>query len=651
MNKPTATAIVVLLTGVTAAGRAQQPASPAEIPIEAFAQLPVMQGAELSPDGAHLAYIRPVNGRKHIIIQMLDGSTAKPTVVPPTENLDIDWLHWANDERVVFGVSRMGRRGLTETLETRLWAIDKDGSNAAHIVKPSRTMQTGSSLGRDLKTPQIQTNVIHWLPDEPNHILVVLDGDHNAANEVRRIDIRDGDFDIVRDDYNGVQDWLADQSGNVRIGWGFRNQRGYRILRKGTNGQWRSAEKAAWHDAGFFPQSFSESGDVAYMRGPDENGYMVVRTMDVTNDEFLETVLQVDGYDVDGMALDPVTRHPVGVYYTEHQQKIHYFDEVLDKLQRAIDKVQPTTVNEIVSMTRDRRRVLIRSSSDVDAGTYTYLNRDENTLSLVSEAMPGLSPELMSTVEPVSCEARDGLVIPAYLIVPRGRAREKLPLVVLPHGGPGSRDDKSFWFLSQFLASRGYAIFQPNFRGSTGYGRRFRLAGRREWGGKMQEDVTDGTQWLIDEGIADPERICIVGWSYGGYAAAMGAVQTPDLYQCAASINGVLNLPRLIADDRHYIGGTVWTRHMGLEDESAKVVSPYHQAEKIEVPMLIIQAKDDANVHLDQGKRMADRLRKLKKPVEYIEVGLGGHSMDNEAARHSILQALESFLAASLQSD
>ena len=156
------------------------------------------------------------------------------------------------------------------------------------------------------------------------------------------------------------------------------------------------------------------------MRGPDENGFMVVRKTDVARDEFLETVLQIDGYDVGAMALDPVTHYPAGVFYTEHQRKVQYFDEALDKLQRAIDKVQPNTVNQIVSMTKDRRQVLIRSSSDVDPGAYTYLNRDKNSLSLVSEAMPGLSPELMSPVEPISYEARDGLTIPAYLIVPRG---------------------------------------------------------------------------------------------------------------------------------------------------------------------------------------------------------------------------------------
>ena len=296
-------------------------------------------------------------------------------------------------------------------------------------------------------------------------------------------------------------------------------------------------------------------------------------------------------------------------------------------------------------MTADRRKVLILSSSDVDAGTYTYLNRDKGSLGLIAETMPGLPPELMSPVEPVSFAARDGWNIPAYLTVPKGMARENLPVVVMPHGGPRSRDDNSFWFLSQFLASRGYAIFQPNFRGSSGYGRPFERAGREEWGGKMQDDVVDGTNWLIAEGIADPDRICTVGWSYGGYSAAMGAVQTPDLYRCAASINGVLDLPRLIADDRRYIGGSVWTRHMGLEDENAKSVSSYHQAERIEMPMLIIQAKDDTRVHEDQGRRMARRLKRLKKDVEYVEVELGGHGMDNQAARNTILHSLEEFLA------
>lgn len=650
MNNKRTLVVWVVLAGLILPAQAQQVSKPSEIPIEAFAQLPVMRSPELSPDGSHLAYLRPINGRAHLVIQTMIGSQGKPVVIPPVGDLDFRWLHWANADRLVFLISATRQRGIRETTETRLWALDKDGSNTLHIVKPSTTMKTGSSLGRELPNAQVQGDVIHWLPDEPNHILVSLDGDQNGAYEVRKIDIRDGEYDIARDDYVGIQDWLTDQSGNLRLGWGYRSS-AFKMITKTDKGRWISAKKADWWDSDFFPQAFTESPDILFMRGRNEKGYAVLRTMDITTGEFLETVFEREGIDAESIVLDPVTRLPVGVAYVDHEERVHYFDESLAALLRAIDAVLPTTVNEIVSITEDRRKVLIYSFSDIDPGTFSFLNRDKNNLSFVAEAMPGLPPELMSTVEPVSYDARDGLSIPAYLTLPNGALKENLPVVVMPHGGPASRDDKSFWFLSQFLASRGYAVFQPNFRGSSGYGRSFELAGREEWGGKMQEDVTDGTKWLIEQGIADPERICIVGWSYGGYSAAMGAVQTPDLFQCAASINGVLDLPRLINDDRGYIGGSVWTTHMGLEDENAKLVSPYHQAERIQIPMLIIQAEDDARVHLDQGKRMTSRLKRLKKPYEYVEVELGGHSMTNEPARQTILRSVESFLEETLRSN
>lgn len=649
MNNIRTLVVWIVLAGLIMPAQAQQITKPSEIPIEAFAQLPVMQSVELSPDGTHLAYIRPINGRGHMIIQKLDG-TGQPVIAPPAEDSDYDWLHWINNDRLVFTVSAMRKRGTVETKETRLWAINRDGSDSLALVLPSTTARTGSKFKREFAPAQLQGNVIHWLPDEPHHILLSLDGNQDGADEVRRIDVRDGNYNIVRDGTPGIQDWLTDQTGLLRFGWGYKRS-ALRVLTKQENGRWRSAEKADWWDAGFFPQGFTDSPDIAYMRGPDENGYMTVRTMNIDTGDFLETVFAKEGLDAGALVTDPVTRQPVGVSYVDHQPQVHYFDKALAALQKSIDAALPNTINEIVSMTSDKRKVLINSSSDVDAGTYSYLDRDKKNLSFIAETMPGLPPELMSEVEPVSYAARDGLTIPAYLTVPRGMSRENLKVVVMPHGGPSARDDRSFWFLSQFLASRGYAIFQPNFRGSNGYGRTFKHYGRKEWGGKMQEDVTDGVKWLIDQGIADPEKMCIVGWSYGGYSAAMGAVQTPDLYQCAASINGVLDLPRLITEDRKYVGGSAWTRHVGLEGESSKLVSPYHQAEHIRVPMLIVQAQDDARVHEDQGKRMAKRLNRLKMPVTYVEVELGGHSMTNEKARLTILQSLEKFLQDNLGDD
>lgn len=620
---------------------------PGDIPVERFAQLPMMRGAALSPDGGRLAYIRAIEGRAHIVIQDLTGEN-NPVVIPPSEFNNIDWLRWANNDRLVFLLSTSGSRDRVETTESRLAAIDKDGTNLASLVLPEGRSTIGSRIGRDLPVPQLQGDVIHWLPDEPDYILLSVDGDLNGADEVRKIDIRDGSYRHLRREAAGIQRWMTDQAGNVRFGWGYRRST-FRALLQTEGGKWRSADDASWWSEGFGPLAFSADPSVAYMTGRTDSGYQAVYKVNVFSSEVLETVFERDGIDAQGIVRDPLTDLPVGVSYTGDYTRVEYFEPKLRALQRGIDKALPGSANYIESMTADRQQVLIYSESSTDPGTYFYLNRANSNLSLLTEVMPGLPADLLSNTEPVYYDARDGLTIPAYITFPVGTPRENLPFVVLPHGGPESRDDAGFDYLSQFIVSRGYGVLQPNFRGSTGYGQAFQNAGRSEWGGKMQEDVVDGTQWLIDEGFADPENICIVGWSYGGYAAAMGAVQTPDLYQCAASINGVLNLPRLIADDKKYIGGSVWTRHVGLGDEKSKVVSPYHQAERIEIPLLIIQAEDDARVHEDQGKGMASRLRRLKKPYEYIEIEAGGHSMTNEPGRATILSALEAFLAENLE--
>jgi dipeptidyl aminopeptidase/acylaminoacyl peptidase len=641
---------VLIVIGLWAVETRAQAVKPADIPIDAFAQLPAMRNMRLSPDGTHLAYIRPSKGRWHLVIQKMIGSEGTPVVVPPVEDLDFEWLHWANNERVVFTVSAMRMRGTAESEETRLWAINRDGSNPLHIVRPATTRKVGSSVLRELPHAQLQGNVIHWLPDELNHILVSLDADESRGDEVRRIDIRNGDFDVIQEDLTGIQGWMADQAGNVRLGGGYINST-FRYMIRDEDGSWISADKASWWDDDYQPLAFSADDNVIYLSEPGEDGVDVVRLLDIRTGDFLPEIYQHTGVDVNRMVVDPLSSFPVGVEYVVDRYEIEYFDEGLASLKRSIDAVLPDKVNIIVSMTADRRKVLIRSSSEIDPGRFLFLDRDAGSLGLVSEAMPGLAPELLSPAEPVSYEARDGLTIPAYLTIPQGMARENLRMIVLPHGGPAARDDQSFWFLTQFLVSRGYAVFQPNFRGSSGYGEAFVRAGVKEWGGKMQDDVTDGAKWLVEQGIANPDKMCIVGWSYGGYSAAMGAIKTPELFRCAASINGVFDLPRLIADSQKYIGGNVWSRHIGLEGERSKAVSPYHQAENIKIPLLIVQAADDARVPNDQGSRMAQRLKRLKKSHEYVEVELGGHNMDNVAARRVILQSLERFIGNNLGND
>ncbi len=636
-------ALVSLLL-VTATGlQAQETASPTQIPAKTFARLSRMSDVNISPDGKYLAFFTPIDGRSQLYLMGLDPGVA-PVLIPAVPEVEFRWLHWANNERLVFSTASLGKRQGTETVETRLFAVNRDGSNMLPIVKPSQDTTAGSAIPVDLPPAQLQDHVIDWLPGERNHILLSVDGDADGRNEVRRIDIRDGVFKVVQNGVSGVQNWIADRQSELRFGYGYTDTEAMFRLKQ-ANGEWITTAGANWPLGQFVPLAFTENPAIAFGRGPNDAGRYVIRRMDLSSGEFQETVFEHDTVDVGELEYDPVTGTAAGVAYTEHMPSVYYFDETLALLQRSIDAVLKATNNRMVSMSDDRQRIVVFSMSDVEPGIYYLWDRGQKKIDTIGEVQPGLDATVLAPVEAVTYAARDGELIPAYLTVPRGIEHRNLPVVVLPHGGPQSRDTKAYDFLSQFLASRGYAVMQPNFRGSTGYGSAFAEAGKGQWGGLMQDDVSDAARWLIEQGIADPERMCIAGWSYGGYSAAMAAVKTPQLFRCAASINGILDLPRQIFEDKEYIGGSVWTKHMGLDGESAKAVSPYHQAEKIVIPILIIQARDDARVTSEQGQRMARRLKRLEKPVEYVEISNGGHSMNNEAARLVVLESLESFLA------
>jgi dipeptidyl aminopeptidase/acylaminoacyl peptidase len=281
--------------------------------------------------------------------------------------------------------------------------------------------------------------------------------------------------------------------------------------------------------------------------------------------------------------------------------------------------------------------------SDISVPQYYLLDLKEQKLVGLASEYPNLENAVLSPMEKVEYEARDGLKIPAYLTIPVNSKKEKLPIVVYPHGGPWAHDEWGFDNYVQFFASRGYAVFQPQFRGSTGFGTAFEEAGYGQWGMKIQDDITDGVRWLIDEGVADPERIAIVGASFGGYAAAMGAAKTPDLYKCIVSINGVLDLKSFHDNGRNYYFDSI-NRKMWNNWEDVENTSPYHLAENIQAPMLLIAGERDTVVPTAHSKKMHKRLKKLKKTSQYIELENGEHWRTNEENEIVLLKTLEAFL-------
>jgi len=620
----------------------------ADIPIEVFAQIPAIATAKMSPDGTAMAYFRPHEGRTYLAIEEL-GEDGEIVLVPPIDDMGFLWVHWANNDRLVIATQFSARRHFTDTNETRLLGIDRDGSKMKRLVRSSKRKEIGSNIPVKLPPPSEQDKVVDWLPDDPTHILVAMDADHNQRWEVRRINVNNGRYKTVDPGPHGAQEYLTDDSGRLRFGHGYRGNVRTAWFRPANNA-WTNVSEASWFKAGFVPLKFRATDNIAYVAGPNEEGRVCIRLLNLATGEFMDTVFEHKGVDVDTLLLAPVTEKPVGVRYTVDLPHDEYFSEELAMLQRSVDKILPNAWNDIRSASVDLKQVIVYSSSAVDPGAYYHWNRTAKSFNFLGQAMPDLPTESIVPKQPVSFEARDGVSIPSYLTVPPSDSQEPAPAVVLPHGGPKDRDDIRFSYLVQFLVSRGYAVLQPNFRGSTGYGRKYMEAGIRQWGGRMQDDVTDGAKWLIEQGIADPERTCIVGWSYGGYSAMMGAIKTPELYTCAASINGVMDLARLREQDKtELVGGEVWINHMGLDGQNVKSVSPLHQAERIQIPVLIVQAKDDHRVTDEHGRSMADRLRKLDKDIDYLEIERGGHSLTTATARADMLKGLEEFLARHLE--
>ena len=619
-------AAALLLSGTALAQR---------LPVEVFSALPGYEQAALSPDLNYLAYLYPIKGRRHLIIQSASGS-GDPIVVPPGKDADIFSLDWANEERLLVSYELKDHiEGLIVSF-TRLVAINRDGTNARSVVR-NKSAYSGRGRG------QFETQIVDFLPADREHILLALDDDLDGTRDVVKINIYNGDERKIVSRKSGVQYWLADQQGEPRLGWGYLHSEFVVKYKNPATNNWEKVSKAEWHKQGYRAVGFDIDPRFAFATGPI-GGRTGLVLMDLTSGAITKKLFSHPRVDLDDVVFDSTKRRLVGVRYTDEFSTTKYFDPKYQQIQNRINAAAPNAINQITDPHPTRGVYLVHSSGGTNRSGYYLFNTRTNQFYLVAPTGPKISPSQIARKRPVSYRARDGQLIHGYLTVPKNRSPMNLPMVVMPHGGPKSRDNQHYDYWSQFVANRGYAVFQTNFRGSTGYGAAFEKAGEKQWGGLMQDDITDGTKWLVREGIADEDRICIVGWSYGGYAALMGAVKTPELFKCAASVNGVTNLPSMVTHDKKFLGGTAWTKDMALDGERRRAVSPYHQIEKIKIPIFLVADKQDARVPYRQSRSMYQALKRKKIDVTYIETDGGGHSLDNQAARQAMLEGLEVFL-------
>ncbi|HYD37108.1 MAG TPA: S9 family peptidase [Allosphingosinicella sp.] len=623
--------------GFLICGAAARAAAPA-IPVEAFGALPSFASPKISPDGQRVLATADVDGRKAVIVYRIDVADGRYTRINLGE-LQVTGARWAGDGRILLTVFGKTLYQGVEVPMSRHFGYDLDTGKLRALAGG----RIGGLWGGEL---------IHVDP-QGAFALLAAQSTVWSPPAVLRVNLENGDAREVVAAEAGVWDWYADSNGSVRAGLGVRGDRWFLLYRDKDGGRFRrtEAKRAVAQSAGdldyLLPVAGSDKGYVIANRATGRYG---VYRYDFATDTLGEPVFEHGEVDVDAVAYSPRTGEPDSILYADDRDRIFWIDPEMRGVQARIDKALPDRVNRIVSRDAADQRMIVWSSGAADPGTYYLYDRPTRRMSELARPYAALEGKPLAPVEAVRYPARDGLAIPAYLTRPPGRPEAGLPLIVMPHGGPFARDKWVYDGWVQFLANRGYVVLQPNFRGSTGFGRAFVDAAAGQFGRKMQDDLDDGVKWLAGRGLIDPKRVCIMGASYGGYAAMWGAARNPEIYRCAISFAGISEVRAMLRYDpstgiaRRYYKD--WRdRIRGEEGFDLAAVSPLNRAAAIRVPLLIAHGEEDHVVPVAQSRNMHEALRRARIEHEFVIYPGEGHGFEKAANSIDFLKRVEAFLA------
>jgi dipeptidyl aminopeptidase/acylaminoacyl peptidase len=618
-------------------------------PVELYAALPAAQDLRLSPDGEAVAMIAPVDDRPALLVRR-NGKTA----ILALDNATPDWVEWKSPTRLLISARFTQFDAIDRPyVETRLIFIDADGGNVTP-VKLENLID-----GQRGAVPIQQDNVVSLLPHDPDHILLAVRPARSNDLHIIRVDIHTGRLaGTVMNSQISVVKWLADEDGVVR------GEEQYGRVNNGAmTHQVVSARDKDSDDWQVVHQGEADQGGRFIPLAIDRNDLLYVLTDDGDKGRFSAHSIDLKTHKTSAPLIDSAgcgttpTLHlgQLISLYVPCTDKTLYLDPDWQRDWQDIGKALGGQRVRIIDRTADGKRVLAVANRTIGApDSFWLLDRRgaEPTLIPLGEAYRKLPQEQIADGKWISYQARDGLRIPAVLTMPLGKPDRPIAFVILPHGGPTANDQVRFDWMVQFFVGRGYGVLQPQFRGSTGNGAAFERAGYQQWGLAMQDDVTDGTRWLIDQKLVDPAHICIVGGSYGGYAALMGAIKEPTLYACAAAFAPVTDLDRLITEIKtgFYFRDLNFPK-IAAEGQSLKAVSPVANADKIQVPLLLMHGRKDFTVSVEHSLAMEKELRRAGKKFEAIYLDNADHYFAAGSDRLAWLTALDKLLAAHLRGE
>jgi len=620
--------------------------------------------ARISPSGKEVAFIRRTeDGQQLVVVDLASNQARGIQSLKPSHRMELDWVRWKGDDRLVIGataeITQEGRARTGELLKqdditvqiSRIFALDTHGANAVQMFQGQISTLAGG-FG--------STELVDELPSQPNHVLIK--AQENSGVGAWRADVRTGQVEQVA---NGT--WQT--TGYASDG------KGYPVLRVDSHpnrlGIFRRASGTEeWIPAGevrrataigteeFAVVGAGPSANQVYLtaRIGDEDRE-TLRIFDTSTGVYGPPLMPVAAADADMPWIHPVTRQLIAGCEFAARLSCKTVDPGLQKYVNALGQFFDggATVS-LADMTADATKWLLRVEEPAAGAAYYIFDSVNVQMDKLVEIYPGVTGQKLSPTQVVPYDGRDGTKLWAYVTGVQGAGPR--PMVVLPHGGPASRDYYGFNHFAQFLATQGYVVVQPNFRGSSGFGEAFERAGMGEWGVRMQQDVTDAVKHMIASGVADPARVCIVGASYGGYAALAGVTMTPELYKCAVSISGVSDLPEILRSERSSEGSNsnvyyYWRDSIGkLETDTAalEAASPSKLARHVTAPVLLIHGDDDLTVPVRQSMIMNDALRAAGKTVKLVRMPKADHYWDNweRKDRLALYQEVAAFLKQNL---
>ena len=607
----------------------------ADIPVSEFFRLPRYSQMAMSPGGRKLAAVAPVNGRENLVVINLDSKQS--TAVTDFKTVDVNWFTWVDDGRLIF-------RASNRELETGVWrrgamiAIDTDGRNSRNLAQDVRG-------GFD---------ILARTRDGSGELIISTHLRDIQSEDVYRYDTRTGRTKLLTFDSPGrVVDWLLDHRLEPRVAMRLEPREADNKARRRTLWHRQSASDG-WQQIGELsgdldrlrPLAFDDDGQTLFVASRHGGDRSAIYRYDIAKKQVGDVVAQHPWLDLDdGLVIHPASGQVLGIRHSADMPGTSWFDERYAAIQAGIDRALPDTVNQITPGDDAARYVLVFARSAIDPGSYYIFDTEKRSLSKVASTREWLPPALMPERRFVMYKARDGLNIPAWLTVPPGVDAKNLPLVVHIHGGPWVRSYHGIqwgrWPTAQFLASRGYAVLEPEPRGSTGFGAKHYQLSFKQWGLSMQDDITDGALHLVKEGIVDKNRMCLFGGSYGGYAALQGLVRDPNLWKCSHAYVAVtdIELKQTVTwsdtarySDYYQTDFKRWIGELPADRARFDATSPAKNADKIKAAVMLTMGGQDIRVPLIHGTNFRDAMEKAGKPIDYkvyLDEGHGFNAPEN----------------------